>query len=375
MSQNEGTILYVGGFELPDKNAAAHRVLNNAKIFRELGYNVVFCGVNSEIFSPVERPENIMGFESFPIPYPSNSKQWIKQMLTIGQYSHLIHIFSDIKFVICYNLHSIPLAKLISLCRKKSIKIVADCTEWYENKFSINPIKFIKCIDTFLCMRVFQKRCDGMIAISSYLANYYKKSIKNIIIVPPLVDLSNPTYIRHHDKKKTMSLVSLIYSGSPSASKESLGLVVECLNRMNDLDFEFKIVGITQDQFKKLYGNMDFSKRIIFFGRVSHECALNAVRMSDYSIIIRPKTRANMAGFPTKFVEAVSVSTPVITNGTSDLAHYMENGQNGYLVDLENFGQDLREILTCKSKPNVTTEVFDYRNWIQQFDSFIKSLE
>ena len=152
-------------------------------------------------------------------------------------------------------------------------------------------------------------------------------------------------------------------------------MVVECLNRINDLDFEFKIVGITQDQFKKMYGNMHLSKRIIFCGRVSHECALNAVRMSDYSIIIRPKTRANMAGFPTKFVEAVSVSTPVITNGTSDLAHYMENGQNGYLVDLENFGQALREILTCKSKPNVTTEAFDYRNWIQQFDSFNKLLE
>ena len=28
----KGTILYIGGFELPDKNAAAHRVLSNGKI-------------------------------------------------------------------------------------------------------------------------------------------------------------------------------------------------------------------------------------------------------------------------------------------------------------------------------------------------------
>ena len=30
MPKEKGTVLYVGGFELPDKNAAAHRVVNNA---------------------------------------------------------------------------------------------------------------------------------------------------------------------------------------------------------------------------------------------------------------------------------------------------------------------------------------------------------
>ncbi len=171
MPENKGTVLYVGGFELPDKNAAAHRVLNNAKILRELGYNVVFCGVDREISASAQGAEIISGFESYPVPYPKSRKQWLKQMLNIGQYSYLINKFSNIRIVICYNLHAAPLAKLIRLCRRNNIKIVADCTEWYENKFSVNPVKLIKCIDTFLCMRVFQKKCDGMIAISNYLAD------------------------------------------------------------------------------------------------------------------------------------------------------------------------------------------------------------
>ena len=53
MNENRGTILYVGGFELPDKNAAAHRVLNNAKIFRELGFHVIFCGIDQNIEQPL----------------------------------------------------------------------------------------------------------------------------------------------------------------------------------------------------------------------------------------------------------------------------------------------------------------------------------
>ena len=41
------TIIYIGSFEMPDKNAAAHRVLNNARNLRELGFNVVFVGLNA----------------------------------------------------------------------------------------------------------------------------------------------------------------------------------------------------------------------------------------------------------------------------------------------------------------------------------------
>ena len=42
----KGTIVYYGNFELPDKGASAHRVVNNGKIFQELGYRAVFLGTN-----------------------------------------------------------------------------------------------------------------------------------------------------------------------------------------------------------------------------------------------------------------------------------------------------------------------------------------
>ena len=35
-------IIYIGGFELPDKNAAAQRVIGNSKALRDLGYETVF---------------------------------------------------------------------------------------------------------------------------------------------------------------------------------------------------------------------------------------------------------------------------------------------------------------------------------------------
>ena len=41
-------ILYTGAFRFPIGDAAAPRVLNNAKILRELGYDVVFIGFGGE---------------------------------------------------------------------------------------------------------------------------------------------------------------------------------------------------------------------------------------------------------------------------------------------------------------------------------------
>ena len=42
-------VLYLGGFELPDKNAAAQRVLSNAKLLREMGHDVTFAGISKDI--------------------------------------------------------------------------------------------------------------------------------------------------------------------------------------------------------------------------------------------------------------------------------------------------------------------------------------
>lgn len=372
MAKTKGTVLYIGGFELPDKNPAAHRVLNNAKILRELGYNVVFCGIDKNKKTELTNAELVCDFESYPLPYPNTTKKWIKQMIDISPYSNLVLKYGDIKYIFCYNLHAVPLAKLIKFAKKRKIKLIADCTEWYEHNFSFNPIKLIKCIDTFFCMRYLQKKCDGMIAISNFLADYYKKYIKNIVVIPPLVDLTDKKYKR---VEKTNTITTFVYSGSPSASKEALGEVVRCFNKFDDLNFKFKVVGITQEQFKEIYGIEPNLEKIEFLGRVSHKEALEAVKRSDYSLIIRPASRVTMAGFPTKFVEAISCGTAVIANESSDLKQYFKDGKNGFLVNIETLECDLRNIILNENIPFVECEIFDYRFFYNSVDALLKRMD
>ncbi|NUT90382.1 hypothetical protein HNO91_28520, partial [Pseudomonas corrugata] len=75
---DKGTIIYLGGFELPDKNAAAHRVVANAKIFCELGYKVCFIGISNVVSDKKIKKEVFFGFDSWSIPYPQNRIDWLK---------------------------------------------------------------------------------------------------------------------------------------------------------------------------------------------------------------------------------------------------------------------------------------------------------
>ena len=366
MHENRDAILYVGGFELPDKNAAAHRVLNNAKIFRELGFRVIFCGIDQNIEQPILEACVVSGFESYPLPYPKTVKQWIRQMSNIDRYIALIRQNADVKAVVAYNLHALVLAKLLKFCHRRKIKVIADCTEWYPNAFSLNPVKFIKWLDTLLCMRHYQKKCDGMIAISRFLEGYYKKYTSDIIVVPPLVDLEDEPY-KSLPRKEASDKIRFVYCGSPAVAKESLGEVVSCFNTLNETNFIFRIVGITREQFVSIYHIEPDDKKICFEGRVSHIEALNIVRQSDYSIIIRPDNRTTKAGFPTKFAEAISCGTAVIANHNSDLAEYLKDGKNGYLIDEKDLLNEFKKIIQRNTLSEIQRDLFDYHLWSEPF--------
>ena len=84
MKQQQKTVLYVGGIELPDKNAAAHRVLAVGKLLRDQGCRVVFLGISHTDTRPVlgTRTE-VEGFTCYAVPYPKTLAQWPEYLADI----------------------------------------------------------------------------------------------------------------------------------------------------------------------------------------------------------------------------------------------------------------------------------------------------
>ena len=78
------TIIYIGGFILPDKNAAAQRVMGIAKGYKDLGYNVVFIDTQNDIDkeSILETMREVNEFTVYSVPYPSNVLHWTRHLVS-----------------------------------------------------------------------------------------------------------------------------------------------------------------------------------------------------------------------------------------------------------------------------------------------------
>lgn len=393
--KEKGTILYIGAFELPDKNAAAHRVVANGKLLRDLGYRVIFIGSEKNKTDSFEETKMIYGFECFSRKYPENLGDWIDYFFSIDDYEYVVKRYKDIKAIICYNMPSLTMYKLRHLCHKKNIKIVSDSTEWYKGSLKNNfLIGTIKRVDSFLRMKIIHKKLDGIIAISEYLSKYYKNSNVRTIKIPPLIDHTDVKWQRlNHEKSDT---IQIVYAGGAFSLKDvyvkdRLDLVIQALSvlKRDNYKFFFKIVGCELEEFRSFYPHLSkdvdvLKGNIRFYGKVAHNDAINIVKSSDFSIFIRDTSVVTQAGFPTKFVESISSGIPVLTNENSNITDYLVEGVNGFIIksdNLESMIAALRKPLSI-NKVNLQrmkdatyeSSLFDYRNFSDEFKSFFSNL-
>ena len=386
---NKKWILYVGGFEMPDGNAAAQRVIGNAKAFRNLGYETFFIGLSRD----KDSCNKITSYENFKyinFQYPESLKDWLSYLTSIEIYRPYLGQKPD--FIIAYNFPSIALSKLQKWCKKNSISIYADCTEWYEPKGNI-LFRLIKGFDTWYRMEKVHLKMDGLIAISDYLYNYYSPMKENVVNIPPLVDLSMCKW-ELDDKQDLVedNIVNIIYAGSPGGgNKDRLDLILEALSMVIDekvFNFRFNVIGITREQYLNIFENPipeNLKNNIIFKGRLSHLNTLKEIKNSHFYLFIRENNLTNRAGFPTKFSESISCGTPVITNSTSNINEYIINGANGFIIENLVLNQ-LKEVLKnaillpktqIKQMKNYCyqSHQFDYRKFLLKFKDLIFKAE
>ena len=378
--EKKGTVAYIGGFEMPDRNAAAHRVKNNARILSELGYDVVFCGVDKTIPKDADEPLSAWGFPSYPARYPSSAADWLRALYDFGHVRRVLDAIPDLTFVFAYNMHAKPLASLLRYCKKRGVKVIADVTEWYENRFTVSPVGFLKWRDTERVMKRLHKKVDGMIAISRYLADYYGPSVPKILQLPPLVDIREDIWNAPvGDRSDT---VEFVYSGQPGRGKDQIGRIVRCFASIApEYDFLFRVIGITEDEFRADFPDdadclPSLSGKIVFCGRVSHAESILSLRRADYCVFIREATRKNTAGFPTKFAECATAGIGVIANRISNIADYFPR-ENGYLLESTDEECMRAALLDAMGNGKIRHEVsneFDYRRFASDFKRFLEDL-
>ena len=357
------TILYIGGFELPDKNAAAQRVIGIAKGLRVLGNEVVFLNsLKKSNLSGIEE-KDYYGFKCIEYKRESEKDYLFQAKTALSMIKRIAP-----NAVIAYNYPAIALNRIRKFCQRNSIKCYADATEWYQAVGENLFYRTIKNFDTAYRMRVVQKKLDGVIAISRFLYDYYKDSVKTVL-VPPTVDITDEKW--NVDVPKEEGITSFVYAGVPIALKEKLDTIVSAIIEVaKSHKVVLNVVGVTEQQFIEMYNWTKAIPVVVKFrGKVEHTQVIEIVKKSDWAIILRDNNRVVKAGFPTKLVEAISCGTPVVINEFSNVCDYIDV-KNG--ITIKNFDQIEYAIQdACNQRKHVNTMCFDYHNFLNELNSFI----
>ncbi len=366
-------ILYIGGFELPDKNAAAQRVMANAKLLREIGFDVSFIGISKDVKTALS---NVDGFESMPIPYPTGNIEWIHQICTFININRILE--RKPHYVILYNFPSIASLKILKACHKNGIKVIHDLTEW-ETVSGWSMRSIIRRADINLRMHYCIKKMDGVIAISKYLFDYYK-NVTNCIFVPPTIDIQAEKWKRN-SSNNSHNKIKLIYAGTAGyGCKDRLDYIIDALKGKEKL--ELTVIGMTKEEYERGYSlQVPDQVNVNFKGRLPHLDTIKAVQDADFQMLIRDNNKKNSAGFPTKFVESMACGTPIIATLSSNIGDFLKDGINGVVVSdskqLEIIFSEISNIerkkitemkLACRNNHS-----FDYHNYQSVFSNIFKS--
>ena len=103
-------------------------------------------------------------------------------------------------------------------------------------------------------------------------------------------------------------------------------------------------------------------------------------------VLFREPNRKNTAGFPTKIAESITAGVPVITNPTSDIEKYIQNGKNVFILNdyskeniilfIQNCILKLKEedLNNMKNNAKETSIYFDWHYYKSTFKQFLDNI-
>jgi glycosyltransferase involved in cell wall biosynthesis len=350
------TIVYLGGFELPDRNAAAQRVRNNARILRALGCRVVLLGTSrarpfDRRIHPADAGDSEL--EAWEVGYPQTRRQWfdtiradwpLRELAASGAIDP-----AGVAAVICYNHPAVAQWRIARLARSWGAAALADCTEWYARRPWTSLANIVKNLDVPLRMRWVNRRMDGLITTSPYISEFYRRTGLPIVEVPTLMETLEGDVPVAEAVATPMPLFAVASGFAEGTDAKGVHDRIDWALDLLDgaaargHTFTLRIVGVDRERYLSVFPGQEallerLGDRVIFMGRRPRAEVLRHLQASAFAFVLRHESRVTLAGFPSKYSEAITYGTPAIINALPSVRAYHVEGRTGISLDPEDRG-------------------------------------
>jgi glycosyltransferase involved in cell wall biosynthesis len=240
--------------------------------------------------------------------------------------------------------------------------------------------------------RSIYKMFDGIIAISTFLEDYFSKRIRKgarVLRIPILVD-TEQFKPEESPQPKGRHLIafsgSLGHPGEVSSLMQAFSVVAGKYP-----EWDLQIIGDEPGtdmlmRLRKLAEDQSLSARIEFTGLVKHDDMPVYLRKAGILALLRSSGIFSTAGFPTKLGEYLSTAKPVVVTSVGDIPLFLQDRVSAYLVppnDPEASAQKLDEVLANYDQAlkvgqegrQVAIREFDYRSNCQRIVEFVRKLQ
>jgi glycosyltransferase involved in cell wall biosynthesis len=175
---------------------------------------------------------------------------------------------------------------------------------------------------------------DALVAVSNGLRSYAHETAPDlpIEVIPNAIELSvfTPPRSRQHDGP-----IRLLFVGRFNAFKnvETLLEAANCLKERGIDNFELQLVGDGERRanLERLTAEKGLTRHVRFLGWVDRQTIVERYRQADLFV-----TATTWEGMPNTVLEGMACGLPVVASRASGLDQLVQDGVNGYLVDLNN---------------------------------------
>ncbi len=350
-------VLLVGDFRFPEGDAGANLMRGHSVAIQNAGYSV--GALPDQVGGREEDRQADGGYAYRGVPY------WpVRRPRVLRRVRAHLHYWPKMFFArdddaMCWLSRRAPprglraiiyypgmggtvplLLRLRAFCRRNQIRLFTYIVEWHEPGLNGTPRFSHVTIDAEIQRRLLNRTTDGVICISRYLEDYYQGRGVRTVLMPPLVDLSDPLWAIADDGRRQTNggELRLAFSGTCIRERHDiiLGAVLESRRRGFPIVMEY--VGSSRADVAATKGVgqpllQALGEAVRFHGFVPLRESLRIAASASFGILLRHDSQWSRACFPSKVPELLALGVPLMCNLTSDLGTYLRDSENAFLVE------------------------------------------